>query len=74
MVQVEVVLIVAIACSRGPPVAVVSIVERAIAVAPASNRRKSGSVTSAGNTTEFIVGWQSPAFRADIVGCVLLGL
>ena len=49
---VQVVRTVAIARSRGPPVAVASIVERAIVVASASNRRKSGAVAS--NIAKFI--------------------
>ena len=56
-VVVQVVLTVSSTRSRGPPVAVASIVERAIEVVPASNRRKSGYVASTSNATKFIVGW-----------------
>ena len=53
----QVVLIVAIVRSRGPPVAKASIAERAIAVEPASNRRKSGYVASAINAIKFSLSW-----------------
>ena len=72
IVVAQAVLIVDIVRSRGPPEAEASIGERAIVVEPASNRRKSGYVAS--NAVKFGPGWQSPAFRADIVGCVLLSL
>lgn len=67
----QAVLIGATARSRGPPVAVASIIERAIVVAPASNRRKSGYVASASNTIKSTASWQSPAFRADIVSGII---
>lgn len=54
---VQEVLIDATARSRGPPVAIASIVERAIVVEPASNRRKSGYVASTSNTPKFTVSW-----------------
>ena len=55
----QAVLTVAIARSRGPPATVCrAIVERAIEVVAAVNRRKSGYVaTNTSNTPKFIVGW-----------------
>ena len=57
--------------SRGPPEAGASIVERAIEVVPASNRRKSGYVASAFNAIKFSLSWQSPAFRTDVVSGII---
>ena len=57
IIVAQAVLIVAIDRSRGPPVAVSSIAERAIVVVPASNRRKSGYVASASKVVKFTASW-----------------
>lgn len=58
-IVVQAVLTVATVRSRGPPVSVCrAMVERAIEVVPASNRRKSGYVATASNAPKFfIIGW-----------------
>ena len=70
IVVAQAVLIVAIVRSRGPPEAEASIGERAIVVEPASNRRKNGYVAS--NAVKFGPGWQSPAFRTDVISSIIL--
>ena len=70
IVVVQVVLIAAIARSRGPPVAVCrASAERAPVVVAASNRRKSGNI--ANNALLLTISWQPPARRTNIIGRVI---
>ena len=43
--------------------------ERAIVVVPAIYRGESGGITS--NILLFVIGWESPTFRTNIVGGVI---